>query len=50
MRLRSNADTLLLALFVRQPAGVEDGAELNVAGADKEIEMRSLVNHIKYYV
>ena len=44
MRLRSNEDTLLLALFVRQPAGVEDRAELelDVARAAKEIELSNL--------
>ena len=30
------------ALFVRRPAGVEDGAKLDVAGAAKEIEMSNL--------
>ena len=42
MRLRNNAGTLLLALFVRRPAGVKDGAELDVAGAAKEIELSNL--------
>ena len=27
------------ALFVRRPAGVEDGAKLDVAGATEEIEL-----------
>ena len=42
MRLRSNTDTLLLDLFVRRLAGVEDGAELDVARATKEIELSNL--------